>query len=79
MLGAWIALEEVDEDNGCLWVVPDSNHEPIYPPDGVNGGNVHALNAFKDLSAVHHVSHLDDEVNTLSKVVAIIRHRYLYR
>jgi phytanoyl-CoA hydroxylase len=70
MLGAWIALEEVDEDNGCLWVVPGSNHEPIYPPDGLNGGNVHALNAFKDLSAVHHVSHLDDEVNTLSKVVA---------
>ncbi len=70
MVGAWIALEEVDEENGCLWVVPGSNHEPIYPPEGNNGGNVHAVDAFKDLRSVENVSHLDDEVNTLSKVVA---------
>lgn len=70
LVGAWIALEEVDEENGCLWVVPGSNHEPIYPPDGVGGGNVHALDAFADLHGVENVSHIDDEVNTLSKVVA---------
>ncbi|MDQ6420632.1 phytanoyl-CoA dioxygenase family protein [Paenibacillus sp. LHD-117] len=70
LIGAWIALEEADEENGCLWVVPCSNHEPIYPPDGVGGGNVHALDAFRDLHAVQNVSHIDDEVNTLSKVVA---------
>ncbi|SEM60992.1 phytanoyl-CoA dioxygenase family protein [Paenibacillus sp. OV219] len=70
LIGAWIALEEVDEENGCLWVVPGSNHEPIYPPDGIGGGNVHAVDAFSDLHAVQHVSHLDDEVNTLSRVVA---------
>jgi ectoine hydroxylase-related dioxygenase (phytanoyl-CoA dioxygenase family) len=70
LIGAWIALEQVDEDNGCLWVVPGSNHEPIYPPDGIGGGNVHALDAFEDLQAVQHVSHLDDNVNTLSRVVA---------
>ncbi|QJD86950.1 phytanoyl-CoA dioxygenase family protein [Cohnella herbarum] len=70
MVGAWIALEEVDEENGCLWVVPGSNHEPIYPPDGYNGGNVHAVDAFKDLGTVANVSHLDDDVNTLSKIVA---------
>lgn len=70
MLGAWMALEEVDEENGCLWVVPGSNHEPIYPPEGRNGGNVHAVDAFKDLGTVENVSHLDDEVNALSKVVA---------
>jgi len=70
LIGAWIALEEVDEENGCLWVVPGSNHEPVYPPDGIGGGNVHALDAFDDLHAVQNVSHVDDEVNTLSKVVA---------
>ncbi|MCM3627581.1 phytanoyl-CoA dioxygenase family protein [Paenibacillus glycanilyticus] len=70
LLGAWIALEEVDEENGCLWVVPGSNHEPVYPPDGMGGGNIHALDAFADLHGVQNVSHLDDEVNTLSKVVA---------
>ncbi|RKP53024.1 phytanoyl-CoA dioxygenase family protein [Cohnella endophytica] len=70
LIGAWIALEEADEDNGCLWVVPGSNHEPVYPPAEVGGGNVHAVDAFADLHNVHNVSHLDDEVNTLSKVVA---------
>ncbi|WP_194542926.1 phytanoyl-CoA dioxygenase family protein [Paenibacillus sp. JZ16] len=70
LIGAWIALEEVDEENGCLWVVPGSNHEPVYPPDGIGGGNVHAVDAFEDLNSVQNVSHIDDNVNTLSKVVA---------
>ncbi|QNK60179.1 phytanoyl-CoA dioxygenase family protein [Paenibacillus sp. PAMC21692] len=70
LIGAWVALEEVDEENGCLWVVPGSNHEPVYPPDRVGGGNVHALDAFSDLHGVQNVSHIDDQVNTLSKVVA---------
>lgn len=70
LVGAWIALEEADEDNGCLWVVPGSNHEPIYPPDEIGGGNVHAVDAFSDLHGVQNVSHLDDEVNTLARVVA---------
>lgn len=69
LVGAWIALEEVDEDNGCLWVAPGSNHEPIYPPFGEGGGSVHAHDAFSDLEAVHNVSSLDDEANTLSKIV----------
>ncbi|MBW7456595.1 phytanoyl-CoA dioxygenase family protein [Paenibacillus sepulcri] len=70
LIGAWVALEKADEENGCLWVVPGSNHEPVYPPEGMGGGNVHALDAFGDLNAVHNVSHLDDEVNTLSRIVA---------
>ncbi|MBB6672486.1 phytanoyl-CoA dioxygenase family protein [Cohnella nanjingensis] len=70
LIGAWIALERADEDNGCLWVVPGSNHEPIYPPEEIGGGNVHAVDAFRDLNAVRNVSHLDDEVNTLSRIVA---------
>ncbi|QGQ98740.1 phytanoyl-CoA dioxygenase family protein [Paenibacillus psychroresistens] len=70
LVGAWIALEPADEENGCLWVVPGSNHEPIYPPVEVGGGNVHALDSFGDLNTVQNVSHLDDEINTLSKVVA---------
>lgn len=70
LIGAWIALERADEENGCLWVVPRSHHEPVYPPVGVGGGNVHALDSFRDLNEVHNVSHLDDEVNTLSRVAA---------
>lgn len=70
LIGAWMALERADEENGCLWVVPGSNHEPIYPPEEIGGGNVHAVDAFQDLHQVQNVSHLDDEVNTLSRVVA---------
>jgi len=70
LIGAWVALEKVDEENGCLYVVPGSNHEPVYPPTVNSGGNVHALSAFADLHHVDHVSNMDDEMNTLSKVVA---------
>jgi phytanoyl-CoA hydroxylase len=69
LIGAWLALEPADEANGCLWVVPGSHCEPIYPPHFTPFGQVHAANAFEDLHAVENVSHLDDEVNTLTRVV----------
>jgi len=69
LIGAWLALEPADEENGCLWVVPGSHCEPIYPPHSTPFGQVHAANAFEDLHAVENVSHLDDEVNTLTRVV----------
>ena len=52
LVGAWIALDEVDEQNGCLWVAPGSHAEPIYPPkvEGLlNDGAMHAEGAFADL------------------------------
>ena len=72
LIGTWLALDEIDEANGCLWVVPGSNHQPVYPeisaPDGTpNHANVHATGAI-DIQAVTQTSHLDDEVNTLSSV-----------
>ena len=34
LIGAWMALDRADEENGCLWVIPGSHAEPIYPtPD----------------------------------------------
>ena len=69
LIGAWLALEPADEENGCLWVVPGSHCEPIYPPNYTPFGQVHAANAFEDLHAVENVSHLDDELNTLTRVV----------
>jgi hypothetical protein len=68
LIGAWIALEPADEQNGCLWVIPQSHCEPIYPPTAPYG-LVHADGAFEDLFEVENVSHLDDEVNALTKVV----------
>lgn len=69
LIGAWLALEPADEENGCLWVVPQSHFEPIYPPTAIPYAHVHAANAFEDLHEVDNVSHLDDEVNTLTHIV----------
>jgi hypothetical protein len=30
-LNFWCPLEDVDETNGCLWVVPGSHHLPVHP------------------------------------------------
>ncbi len=68
LIGAWLALDRADEENGCLWVVPGSHHEPIYP-DAERGSLIHAEGAIGNLFTIQNASHLDDEVNTLSKVV----------
>ena len=50
LIGTWLALDDIDEENGCLWVVPQSNHQPVFPEvtaDGSpNHANVHATGAF---------------------------------
>ncbi|MBI5708268.1 MAG: phytanoyl-CoA dioxygenase family protein [Armatimonadetes bacterium] len=68
LIGAWMPLEPADEENGCLWVVPGSNHEPIYPPRNAPA-HVHAAGAFEGMKEVENVSHLDDEVNGLTDIV----------
>jgi phytanoyl-CoA hydroxylase len=30
LCGAWMAIDDADEDNGCMGFIPGSNHEPIY-------------------------------------------------
>ncbi len=67
LIGAWYALDPADEENGCLWVIPDSNCEPIYPPT-TPYGLVHSDGAFDDLFRVENVSHLDDAINGLTPV-----------
>jgi phytanoyl-CoA hydroxylase len=31
LIGAWLALERADTENGCLWLTPGSQNEPVYP------------------------------------------------
>jgi phytanoyl-CoA hydroxylase len=67
LCGAWLAVDPADEENGCLWLTPGSQHEPIYPTAdrvGQNHANLH------DLAVVEHVSDMDTEVNTLSRIAA---------
>ncbi|MFA6112149.1 MAG: phytanoyl-CoA dioxygenase family protein, partial [Candidatus Latescibacterota bacterium] len=67
LIGAWLALDRADEENGCLWMAPRSHCEPIYPDEG-RGALVHARGGFGDVGTVAGISHLDDAVNTLSRV-----------
>ena len=69
LIGAWIALEPVDEENGCLYMSVGSQHEPIYPPaHGYGYGNVE----IKDIQYVENVGgqHNDDDdpLNTLKPI-----------
>lgn len=72
LIGAWIALEDVNEENGCLWVAPGSHVEPIYPPlvdRHVSASvGIQDQNTFSDLFSNETASHMNDEVNQLAKV-----------
>jgi chlorinating enzyme len=66
LCGAWIAIDRADEENGCMWFVPGTQHEPIYPTSDNRGRN-HG-DSLGDLEAVDNVSNVDDSVNTLSRI-----------
>ncbi len=66
LIGAWIAIDEADEDNGCLWMTPGSQHEPIYPDcDGVTQQGDTVLS---DIASIKSASHPDVERNTLAQI-----------
>ena len=66
LIGAWLALDPADEDNGCLWVTPGSQNEPIYPDcDGVAQQGDTVLG---DITSIKAASHPDTEVNTLARI-----------
>lgn len=66
LIGAWIAIDAADEENGCLWMTPGSQHEPIYPDcDGVTQQGDTVLS---DIESIKSASHPDVERNTLAKI-----------
>ena len=34
LIGAWLAIDRADEENGCLWMAPGSQAEPVHPGTG---------------------------------------------
>ena len=66
LIGAWMAIDRADEGNGCLWMTPGSQAEPIYPDcDGVTQQGDIILN---DIEAIKSASHPDVETNTLARI-----------
>lgn len=67
LCGAWLAVDDVDEENGCMYFTPGSQHEPIYPPaDGYGFGDA----ALKGIEYVKGVSDTVDANNDLVRIAA---------
>lgn len=74
LIGAWVALDHADEDNGCLWITQGSQHEPVYPDaDDTtgHGGDTH----LGDIFAIEGADDPDETHNGLSAVAAKYRGR----
>lgn len=67
LCGAWIAIDDCDEQNGAMWFAKGSGHEPVYPPcPEVPYGFGDKL--VSDIRYVKGVSDTDDAKNMLSIV-----------
>jgi ectoine hydroxylase-related dioxygenase (phytanoyl-CoA dioxygenase family) len=72
LVGAWVALDEVDEENGCLFVAPTSQHEPVYP-DGAGDDRRGGDASVAGIPPITGASSTDPERNMLTPIVARYR------
>jgi phytanoyl-CoA hydroxylase len=67
LVGAWLALDRVDEENGCLWMTAGSNHQPVYP-DGSGHARPGGHRLLADIQWVDGADDPDEERNDLAAV-----------
>jgi len=68
LCGAWIAIDDTDEQNGAMWMALGSGAEPIYPPHADLGYAAFGQRDLNQIKYVNGVSDPDDEKNDLSKI-----------
>lgn len=69
LIGAWVALDRADTENGCLWISPGSQNEPVYPDvdeESGHGGD----RQLADIFAVSGADDPDEDGNGLTPVAA---------
>jgi phytanoyl-CoA hydroxylase len=69
LIGAWLALDRADEENGCLRVTVGSQHEPVYPDVDETAGH----GGDRQLAGIPSISGADDpdeSRNDLARVAA---------
>lgn len=66
LIGAWVAIDRADEENGCLWMTIGSQHEPIYPDVGGHAADRHSN--LDDLGTISNASATDESRNGLLRV-----------
>jgi len=69
LLGSWLAIDRADEENGCVWIIPGSHHEPIYPDDQKIGQN-HVDGSIEDLAIIEGASAMNESENGLVPIAA---------
>ena len=69
VIGAWIAIDDSDEQNGAMWFAQGSQVEPIYPP-GADSPYGHGQEDLQGIAYVNGTSDPDDDKNDLSKIAA---------
>ena len=57
-LTCWIGLDDVDEENGCLWYVPGSHKWPDLPITGLTGG----MDAVRDVLNEEQIAEFENRV-----------------
>lgn len=76
LIGAWIAIDRADTENGCLWVSDGAHTEPIYPPSHGYGYGDTALAGIEYVANVGgHSNEDDDPLNTLKPIAERYRDR----
>ena len=70
LCGAWLALDRVDEENGCLWMTTGSQNEPVYPDN--DGQSPNGQRDFSDIEPIYNVSNTNEDINGLTRVA----HKY---
>jgi phytanoyl-CoA hydroxylase len=69
LIGAWVALDRADEENGCLWVTSGSQNEPVYPDADETSGHGGDLQ-LSDIPAVSGADDPDESRNGLAAIAA---------
>ncbi len=70
LIGAWIAVDKADTENGCLWMSTGSNAEPIYPPENGYGYGDWGLGDIAEVSGVGGNANDDDDPGNTLKPLA---------
>jgi phytanoyl-CoA hydroxylase len=69
LIGAWIALDRADEENGCLRVTVGSQNEPVYPDVDEGAGHGGDL-LLADIRSIAGADDPDETRNDLAAVAA---------
>jgi chlorinating enzyme len=69
LIGAWLALDRADEENGCVRITAGSQHEPVYPDVDELAGHG-GDRSLADIPAIAGADDPDERRNELAAVAA---------